>query len=139
MVILILYALEDTHHLENPVPMFILVGNQKRNALLRKYYGNDLNLSSPVNADLAAHASKSDFKFNQGSGLWFELTAIGEKFRFDKEMSHGIEDVMRAIHVGVDAELVPALDAKQLLAFWSLRENDFQDQAFDYAETRYLE
>jgi hypothetical protein len=132
LVVINLHALKDSYHLDNPVPMFALNGHERRHAILRKWCGNDFNFSSPTKPELVGYAKISELKHNNESGLWFELTAIGEKFRFDKENRKLTEALMQAILDGVNAGKVPALDAAQLEKFQMLEVEHNKESAFDY-------
>ena len=140
MAVINVYALSCTYHLENPAPMVALVGHERRHAVLRKCFGNDLNFSSPTKADVIAHPAISEYKQKREAGLWFEMTAIGWKFRFHKDGNRVLtSQLMEAILKGFTAGRVPALSDEQVKRFWTLRANHNDECALEYTAEDIIE
>ena len=110
MVIINIGGLRDTMHLLHHIPLAVLIGNEMRHVLERKHVGNDFNHSTPENTINREPALIDE---HRKSGLWFELAAIGGKFRFHKRDINVVE----AIEAGFADCKCPALDGVQVQAF----------------------
>jgi hypothetical protein len=140
MAVINVYGLKNTYHLEHVAPMAALIGHETKHALQRKQSGNDLNFLSPTKPDLISHVAISEANQNREAGLWFELTAIGEKFRFDKEDDRAMTiELMGEILKGLADKRVPALNDVQLRKYSSLRADHNQEAAFEYVPGRIIE
>ena len=141
MIVINVDGLSDSHHLEDPTALATLAGHEKRHAVLRKWFGNDINFSSPTKSDLIQHDEISEARGNRESGLWFELNAIGDKYTFMK--SEFTDDMTRELLITIKESWqrgrVPALNEEQVLKFWRLRADHNQEVAFEYVTQHIIE
>jgi hypothetical protein len=112
MVIINIGGLRDTMHLLHHVPLAVLIGHEMRHVLERKHVGNDFNHSTPEST-IEREPALIDGHRESQKGLWFELAAIGGKFRFHKKDTIVVE----AIEAGFADRKCPALDGVQVQAF----------------------
>jgi hypothetical protein len=110
MVIINIRGLRDTMHLLHHIPLAVLIGHEMRHVLVRKHVGNDFNHSTPESTIRRGPALIDE---HHESGLWFELDAIGGKFRFHKRDT----SVVEAIEAGFADCKCPALDGVQVQEF----------------------
>jgi hypothetical protein len=131
-----LVGLRETYHLEHIAPMAVLLGHEMKHAIQRIQHGNDLNFSTPTKPDQIPHVASSESNQNREADLWFDLTAVGEKFRFHKDDDPSeTTDLMNDILKGLKEHRVPALNDEQLLRYFTLSaadRNSEAETAFEY-------
>ena len=120
MVIINRFATRNTP-LEEPAPFLVLFGHETRHVVVREC--NDFNFSTPEKPQLKSSCNALAYA-NRESGLWFELTAIGEKYDFVGKIGPAFHDEMRALisamHEGIVNGCSPALSAEQRKRFFFL-------------------
>ena len=121
-------ALKKTMHLERYGPLTVLLGHEMRHVILRMVFGGDLNFSSPEKPNLACPSLPTHF---HESGYWFEITAVGEKFRFSRKYDQ-INELINSIEKGFDERRVPALSPEQVLQFSVCIQTPNEQMAIDY-------
>ena len=128
MAIINISALQDSMHLDEPIPMAALLGHENMHALVRKSQGDDLNFSSPTKPDIVMGREYP----HRESGLFFELTAFGQKFEFPK-LSHEalVHLLIEEISAGLNAGNLPALSPIQVAKFQPLVDDWSEEFGFD--------
>ncbi len=140
MAVINLVGLRETYHLEHVAPMAVLLGHEMKHAVQRIQHGNDLNFSTPTKPDQIPHVAISESNQNREAGLWFELTAIGEKFRFHKDDDPSeTTDLMNDILKGLKEQRVPALNDEQLSRYFALSADHNSEAAFEYVPENIIE
>jgi hypothetical protein len=109
MVVINISALGNTLHLEHYIPLAVLLGHEMRHVLVRKHHKNDLNFSSLTDPSLISSCLSVG---NCESGLWFELTSIGQKYLFEKHPKK-VHNLISEIEKGLQGLQTPALNQGQ--------------------------
>jgi hypothetical protein len=106
--------------LELPAPFLGLYGHELKHVVVRESNETDLNFSTPDKPELTSSCSALQLS-NRESGLWFELTAIGEKYDFVRMKDHvDMAALVTAMHQGIEAGCSPVLSAEQRARFYHL-------------------
>jgi hypothetical protein len=127
LVVVNVYALQETFHLRHVVPLVILLGNEMRRALERKYAGNDHNYST---SDMATEKKNPAFAVESRDG--FELAAVGRKFSYNiTSLEEEQNEMLDEIKTSFIAGKAPALDAAQLMRIGFLKA-ELSELDFDY-------
>jgi hypothetical protein len=134
-----LTALAESFYLEEPIPLAVLMGHEKRHALIRKLLGDNLNFSAPAKPELIQHPQFEQICQNRISGLWFELTAIGAKFNFSKERPDLVRELLSAIREGLGNNRIPALSEEQVNHFNLALSVHNGEMGFDCCRSRIVE
>ena len=117
--------------LEEPVPFLGLCGHETRHVVVRESNDNDLNFLTPEKPELISAISK----LHRESGLWFEITAIGEKYDFigkaDPAHAFQMTELIAAIHHGITEGCLPALSVEQRKRFYNLGAPYNSEMPFD--------
>ncbi len=127
-VVVNLMGLRTTLHLKSLGPTVALFGHELRHVLLRMANGGDFNFSSPEKEGMATPSLAAPFR---ESRYWFELEAIGAKFRFpDGDLD--VDELITAIEDGLVGGHVPALTPEQVDRYSRLHLPPNEELAFDY-------
>jgi hypothetical protein len=132
-------ALQESFYLEDPIPLAVLMGHEKRHALIRKLLGDNLNFSTPTKPELVQHPRIDEMHRNRESGLWFELTAIGAKFNFSKERPALVLELLSAVRDGLSKNQIPTLSEEQVSSFELALAAHNREMGFDYSRSRIVE
>ena len=120
-----LYCLRSTKYLKKFGPTIALFGHESRHVVFIMANGGDLNFSAPENAEMATPSLATP---NRESGYWFELRAIGGKFRYP----NAAEELSTAVEDGLRAGRVPALTEAQVVRYSIFCTDPNVELAFDY-------
>ena len=127
LVVVNVYALQETFHLRHVVPLVILLGNEMRRALERKYAGNDHNYST---SDVATEKKNPAFAVESRDG--FELAAVGRKLSYNITPFEEVQiEMLDEIKTSFIAGKAPALDAAQLMRIGYLKA-ELSEMDFDF-------
>ena len=131
-VVVNMNGLKKTMHLKRHGPLTILIGHEIRHVILRMIFGGDLNFSSPEKPNEACPSLPCKM---QGSGYWFEVKAVGAKFRFplsETASRFGTAQLIDAIEKSFDEGRAPALSPEQICQFARCLRPPNLEMAFDY-------
>ena len=127
LVIVNVYALKRAWYLTHAVPLVMLIGNEARRALERKYAGNNHNYSTP---DKAAEINPA---FATGCRDTFHLSAVGKKLSFRTEPLRLTQNaLLDEIETSFNQGQAPALRRDQLLRFGHIFSEPMSELDFEY-------